>query len=163
MKNNRKAIFSTIATILMILLILFVRSDFFAQMTGGGGDDAEIVELTTSEVQDKAVVTPSPTPEKTEEPSSSEEEVTLQFRSKKLLNQHYDKHGKEMGFASAEEYEKAAAKVVANPDALHKTEKEDGDDVYYLEDTNEFVIVSKDGYLRTYFLPSAGKKYYDKQ
>lgn len=68
-----------------------------------------------------------------------------------------------MGFASAQEYEAAAAAVVANPSALHKTEKEDGDDVYYLEETNEFVIVSKDGYIRTYFLPSGGKKYYDRQ
>ena len=46
---------------------------------------------------------------------------------------------------------------------LHKTEKEDGDDVYYIEDTNEFVIVSKDGYLRTYFKPDKGKAYYDRQ
>ena len=97
--------------------------------------------------------------EKTQEPAAAE----LKFRSKKLLNQHYDKHGIEMGFESAEEYEKAAAAVVANPDALHKIEKEDGDDVYYLESTNEFVIVSKDGYLRTYFLPSSGIKYYNKQ
>ena len=74
-----------------------------------------------------------------------------------------EKHGIEMGFESAKAYEAAAAAVVANPNALHKTEKEDGDDVYYLEETNEFVIVSKDGYLRTYFLPSGGKKYYDKQ
>ena len=97
--------------------------------------------------------------EKTQEPAAAE----LKFRSKKLLNQHYDKHGIEMGFESAEEYEKAAAAVVANPDALHKIEKEDGDDVYYLESTNEFVIVSKNGYLRTYFLPSSGIKYYNKQ
>ena len=31
---------------------------------------------------------------------------------------------------------------------LHKIEEEDGDDVYYLEETNEFVIVSTDGYIR---------------
>ncbi len=68
-----------------------------------------------------------------------------------------------MGFASAAEYEKAAAAVPANPDALHKTEKEDGDDVYYIEATNEFVVVSTDGYIRTYFLPDSGKRYFDKQ
>ncbi len=68
-----------------------------------------------------------------------------------------------MGFASAKEYEQAAAAVVVNPEALHKTEAEDGDDVYYLESTNEFVIVSTDGYLRTYFNPSGGKAYYDSQ
>ena len=40
---------------------------------------------------------------------------------------------------------------------------EDGDGVYYIEDTNEFVILSTDGYIRTYFRPSGGKKYFDKQ
>jgi pyocin large subunit-like protein len=68
-----------------------------------------------------------------------------------------------MGFSSAEEYEKAASEVVENKDALHKTEKEDGDDVYYLEETNEFVIVSTDGYIRTYFNPSNGIDYYNRQ
>jgi pyocin large subunit-like protein len=85
------------------------------------------------------------------------------FRKQKLLDQHYQKHGIEMGFKSAEDYEKAASAVVTNPKALHKTESEDGDDCYYLEDTNEFVVVSTDGYLRTYFKPDRGKAYFDKQ
>ena len=68
-----------------------------------------------------------------------------------------------MGFASAEEYELAAYKVIINPDALHKIEAEDGDDVYYVEETNEFVVVSQDGYIRTYFNPSAGIDYYNRQ
>ena len=41
--------------------------------------------------------------------------------------------------------------------------KEDGDDVYYKENTNEFVVVSTDGYIRTYFNPDSGKKYFDRQ
>ncbi|WP_049962724.1 hypothetical protein [Ruminococcus sp. HUN007] len=85
------------------------------------------------------------------------------FRNSKLLNDHYKKHGEEMGFASAEEYEKAASDVVNSPDALHKKEKDDNDDVYYIEDTNEFVVVSSDGYLRTYFKPDRGRAYYDRQ
>ncbi len=95
-----------------------------------------------------------------EEPSQT---AGLKFRSKKLLNDHYNKHGIDMGFGSAKEYEAAAAAVVANPSALHKTEKEDGDDVYYVEATNEFVVVSTDGYIRTYFCPDSGIKYYNKQ
>lgn len=89
--------------------------------------------------------------------------VSYEFRNYKLLDQHFHKHGIEMGFDDAESYEKAASDVVNNTYALHKTEAEDGDDVYYLEDTNEFVIVSVDGYIRTYFLPNAGKAYYDRQ
>lgn len=51
--------------------------------------------------------------------------------------------------------------MVNSPDALHK--KEDNDDVYYIEATNEFVVVSTDGFIRTYFKPSSGKAYYDRQ
>ena len=90
-------------------------------------------------------------------------QTEYRFRSSKLLNNHYEKHGKEMGFNSPEEYEQAAAAVVNNPNALHKTEKEDGDDVYYVEKTNEFVVVSTDGYIRTYFNPSDGINYYKRQ
>lgn len=97
------------------------------------------------------------------EDTSSEEERTFTFRSKKLLDSHYEKHGKEMGFASAKEYETAASKVVTNKEALHKVEAEDGDDVYYIESTNEFVVVSTDGYLRTYFYPTDGLDYFNRQ
>jgi hypothetical protein len=100
-------------------------------------------------------------PQQPQEPGN--EYLDVSFRSKKLLNDHYEKHGRDMGFKSAADYEAAARDVVNAPEALHKTEKEDGDDVYYLEATNEFVVVSKDGYIRTYFLPDSGKKYYDKQ
>ena len=87
----------------------------------------------------------------------------LRFRNKKLLQQHYEKHGIEMGFKSAADYESAAAAVVENPDALHKTEQEDNDDIYYIESTNEIVFVSEDGYIRTYFNPSRGIRYYNEQ
>lgn len=87
----------------------------------------------------------------------------VSFRNADLLNEHYQKHGVEMGFSSAKEYENAASKVVGNDKSLHKTEAEDGDDVYYLESTNEFVIVSTDGYIRTYFKPDDGIEYYNRQ
>jgi len=68
-----------------------------------------------------------------------------------------------MGFSSPEEYLAAANKVLDNPNALHKKEKEDNDDVYYLEESNEFVVVSADGFIRTYFNPSAGIDYFNRQ
>ena len=91
------------------------------------------------------------------------QEKAYRFRSKKLLNQHYEKHGIEMGFASAADYEAAASAVIQNPNALYKTEKEDGDGVYYVEETNEFAILSTDGYIRTYFNPSGGVDYFNRQ
>lgn len=85
------------------------------------------------------------------------------FRKDEYLQEHYEKHGIDMGFSSAEEYLAAANKVLANEDVLHKIEAEDGDDVYYLEATNEFVVVSTDGYIRTYFSPEDGIDYFNRQ
>ena len=85
------------------------------------------------------------------------------FRSTKLLNEHFDKHNSDFGYETAEEYVEGANRVINDENSLHKLEAEDGDDVYYLEETNEFVIVSTDGYIRTYFKPSRGIDYYNKQ
>lgn len=85
------------------------------------------------------------------------------FRNQDLLMQHYQKHGIEMGFSSAEDYEEGACQVINDPDALYKEEAEDGDECFYIEETNEFVVLSGDGYIRTYFLPDAGKAYFDRQ
>ena len=117
----------------------------------------------TEKATEKATEKPTekPTEKATEAPTKAAKKYY--FRSKSLLDQHYEKHGKEMGFRDAKSYEAAASDVLNDPRALHKTEKEDGDFCYFIVETNEFVVLSKDGYIRTYFLPSAGKSYYDRQ
>lgn len=99
----------------------------------------------------------------TAEPEITETITEYTFRSEDQFISHYEKHGIEMGFASAEEYLEAANRVISSPDALYKREAEDNDHVYYLEETNEFVVLSEDGYIRTYFLPSAGIDYFNRQ
>ena len=69
--------------------------------------------------------------------------------------------GRKPGCATAEEYLAAANAVVANPAALHKLQAEDGDDLYFLESTGEFVVVSPAGYLRTYYLTD--RDYFERQ
>ena len=123
-------------------------------------DEPLVIEEPAEDVEEPTVI--EDVAEEIQEPES-DEAVEYRFRNSKYLNQHYEKHGIEMGFDSPESYEAAASAVVNNPDALHKIEAEDGDDVYYVEDTNEFVVVSTDGYIRTYFLPGGGKAYFDRQ
>ncbi len=96
-------------------------------------------------------------------PQDSGIEILYTFRYPEQLEKHYEKHGIAMGYDSPEAYLEGANRVVASKDALHKLEAEDGDDVYYLEDTNEFVIVSKKGYIRTYFNPNDGIEYFNRQ
>ena len=98
-----------------------------------------------------------------EETELEEVEILYTFRYRNNLDSHYEKHGIEMGFDSPEEYLAAANKALANPDILHKIEAEDGDDVYYLEATNEFIVISTDGYIRTYYYPTDGIDYFNRQ
>lgn len=105
--------------------------------------------------------TPSNDTQATASQTVSATSSSLTFRNEGRLEEHFEKHGAEMGFTSAEAYLAAANKVVANPAALHKTEAADGDDAYFLEDTGEFVVVSQKGYIRTYFL--ADKDYFERQ
>lgn len=124
-------------------------------------ETSEPDEYTSVEVSDGE---PAVTDLSDEIQSSEYSEYTeYRFRNSKLLSDHYKKHGVEMGFDSAESYEQAASDVINSPEALHKKEKEDNDEVYYIEETNEFAVLSSDGYLRTYFYPDRGKAYYDRQ
>ena len=167
--KNKKYILSVIVVAVLIVLYLVFQDKIDAILNEGQNTGTVIVDNSSDNgtVTDGPVATDAPvitdTPDTSDPTDTTADYVTYKFRSKKLLDQHYDKHGKEMGFKSAADYEKAASDVVNNPDALNKIEKEDGDYVYYVEATNEFVIVSTDGYIRTYFLPSAGKSYYDRQ
>ena len=90
------------------------------------------------------------------------QEKTYGFKYPDRLTSHYEKHGIEMGFETEEQYLEAANALINNPEALHKTEAEDGDDIYYLEATNEIAFVSTEGFIRTYFICN-GKDYYDRQ
>ena len=90
-------------------------------------------------------------------------EIEYEFRRDDYLEEHFDKHGDEFDYATADEYLEGANRVIADEDSLYKTEEEDGDHIYYLEETNEFVIVSTDGYIRTYFKPSDGLDYFNRQ
>lgn len=89
-------------------------------------------------------------------------DATYKFRTNKQLKEHFEKHGKAMGYDDAQAYVAGANAVISNPDTLHKIQRDDGDDVYYLEATDEFVVVSPAGYIRTYFNPG-GIAYYNRQ
>lgn len=188
--KSQKALRIAAIVILSIVAVVFIvlyftgRVDDFLGVTGNSSESSSSVAeslpqsavFVSSSAESKPESTTSAaesSPQSTQSAVSSSESSVAEsvpvirteykFRNKNLLNQHYEKHGKDMGFASAEEYEKAAAAVPNNPNVLHKTEKEDGDDVYYVESTNEFVVVSTDGYIRTYFNPDRGIDYYNKQ
>lgn len=94
---------------------------------------------------------------------TEENNISLEFRNETLWQDHFDKHGSEFGYKTKEEYLKGANEVINSSTSKHKIEVEDGDEIYYNEEKNEIVFVSKDGYIRTYFKPNDGINYYNRQ
>ena len=152
MKNKKK---SWLYYVLAILFVLF----------GGTGVVGSVTDSETTVPQEAAVIVEEQIQAESQVAQEEQyvQEITYRFRNEKLLNDHYEKHGKEMGFESAESYEAAANDIIHHPDSLHRIEEEDGDDVYYLEENNGFVIVSIDGYIRTFFYPDDGLDYFNRQ
>ena len=165
-RNNAK----TVRTLLIIVLSLMLA--VMPVLSGCGKKSSDAQEETTAslpteaaETQQNTTTTQTTTTQETTWTTTAAQtpRADYQFRKYSMLESHYYKHGIDMGFDSPEEYLAAANAVIANPDALTKTEKEDGDTVFYVEATNEFVVLSTDGYIRTYFLPDGGKRYFDRQ
>ena len=175
-KKNKKQIITLLVLILVLTLTRYFGTDDSSYTASGSATDTAteneiladntVVDDATEEIPEETDITAEASIEEEyqeEQQEQQEVDITYTFRNKRLFEEHFEKHGEEFPYATKEEYLEGANIMLTNPDKLHKLEKEDGDDVYYLEETNEFIIVSKDGYLRTYFKPSNGKKYFDKQ
>lgn len=173
MKKNGKKLGLGGTLLIIVLYIVLAKSGLLAP-AGDDSDNSSQVSLTVENTQKpqetkapEVTATPKPTKEPvvTEAPTE-EPEIELTnywFRTKKLRDSHFEKHGIEMGFETPEEYIEAANRVISNPDALHKLEAEDNDHVYFIEETNEFVVLSQDGYLRTYYIANGGIDYFNRQ
>lgn len=175
MNKKTEGIILIFILVVGVFTVFFNRDDETDEISTS---ESSIVETSVSETETVPETEPETSPvtekvtesiteifseEATEYFTDDNNYVEYHFRNEKLLNQHFEKHGGEFDYPTASDYEKGASDVINNPDALFKTEAEDGDGVYYIEQSNEFVILSVDGYIRTYFRPSGGIDYFNRQ
>ena len=130
MNDKTLKIVKIIGAAAVIILIGIVKLYFPRQDDVGAGtpvqeqtgDTDQTKQIDTQELQKTQN---NQKPPKTQGTSNTKKAETvsdsLRFGNAKLLEGHFEKHGKDMGFSSAAEYKKAAAAVATNPKALHKT------------------------------------------
>lgn len=98
----------------------------------------------------------------TETPNISIQTNSLEFRTEEYFIEHFNKHGSNLGHTTAENYLMGANNVINSNEALKRIQS-DGDTAYFIEKTEEFVVVSTDNYIRTYFKPNDGINYFNRQ
>ena len=104
------------------------------------------------------------TADTTAPPQSTASSKWYTFRNKTRYDEHYKKHGAEFGSITKEEYLQLANDLINSTSdrVLHKY-SEDGDYMYFDQDTGYFLVLSEDGYIRTFFVPKAGIDYWNRQ
>nr|MBA5584998.1 hypothetical protein [Anaerobacillus isosaccharinicus]QOY38473.1 hypothetical protein AWH56_002955 [Anaerobacillus isosaccharinicus] len=88
----------------------------------------------------------------------------LSFRTLSLLDSHYKKHvivQKEFGNITKNQYLTRAQNLIGSDskNVLSK-KRSNGDRVFYNTSNNEFAVLGKDGYIKTFFKPKDGFRYY---
>lgn len=162
---RRRKVPVTLAAVVCVVMLGLgawgcARSD---QSGAPSGTDQTAQQIETDQTEQQQIETGETTQPGQEDSQTENQETQYTFRTEEQLADHFERHGVEMGFEDEDAYVEGANRVISSPDALHKLEAEDGDDVYYIEETNEFVVVSGDGYIRTYFEPDDGLAYYERQ
>lgn len=82
--------------------------------------------------------------------------------NKKTLYDHFRRHGEQVGASTKESYAAHAVRFANRVDRENVRSFVDGKGSTYKFNvkSNEFAIVSKDGYVITYFKPTKGYDYY---
>lgn len=81
------------------------------------------------------------------------------------MQKHYDKHRHEFGEISMQSYLKLANALADAPlsDDIVQLIRSDGSIFKYCFSTNEFVVVTADGNIRTYFKAETKEAYWDEE
>lgn len=88
--------------------------------------------------------------------------INITFKSPELLKRHYEKHQGEFGDITEAEYLDKANQLYreALSDDVEQIMRSDESISKYKFSTNEFLVVTKDGKIRTYFKPEKGSDYW---
>ena len=101
----------------------------------------------------------------TEKPGKkNDRKITFQWHQRNL-ERHFNKHRAEFPeYKNFREYGEAAIKFFSDPPkgTLFK-HRANGDRLFYYEKSNLFGVTTRDGYIKTFFRPNRGKRYWQRQ
>lgn len=87
--------------------------------------------------------------------------IEVRFETPEKMQKHYDKHIDKYGNISISEYIALANELVnaKDTDDIERIVRSDESTAIYRFSTNDFLVITKDGYIRTFFKPDDGEAY----
>jgi pyocin large subunit-like protein len=87
------------------------------------------------------------------------------FRSARLLEEHYQKHGSEFGAVSKQEYLRLAQELRDAPvgDPILESKRDNGEFSRFDKNKGYFGAYNPDRTIRTFFIPNEGERYFRRQ
>lgn len=84
--------------------------------------------------------------------------IEVRFETPEKMQKHYDKHIDKYGNISISEYIALANELVnaKDTDDIERIVRSDESTAIYRFSTNDFLVITKDGYIRTFFKPDEG-------
>lgn len=88
--------------------------------------------------------------------------IEVRFETPEKMQKHYDKHIDKYGNISISEYTALANELVnaKDTDDIERIVRSDESTAIYRFSTNDFLVITKDGYIRTFFKPDDGEAYW---
>lgn len=88
--------------------------------------------------------------------------IEVRFETPEKMQKHYDKHIDKYGNISISEYIALANELVnaKDTDDIERIVRSDESTAIYRFSTNDFLVITKDGYIRTFFKPDDGEAYW---
>lgn len=88
--------------------------------------------------------------------------IEVRFETPEKMQKHYDKHIDKYGNISISEYIALANELVnaKDTDGIERIVRSDESTAIYRFSTNDFLVITKDGYIRTFFKPDDGEEYW---
>lgn len=164
MKRNKGMKRGRLLALLAVLLLVF------GLLSGCGGQESYEADYDPQEQEEYEEIQQADGEFRPGDDEAWNVEEHTQFRKREYLEEHYEKHVirqeefEEFGEITVEDYLRMAQQLVDAPhDGVLTKEEDDGDLLFYDPDTNGFAVLSTDGYIRTYFRPSDGIDYFQRQ
>lgn len=146
-------------------LLLLVLGFLFGPevLTGAGGADSNATAARAEPTERPAA--PAAQPKSSSPSSNTAVDARVGFTSKRALEEHFAKHGREFGSLSQAEYLRLAQELrdAAATGSVREARRDDGVTTRFDTRSGAFVAFNPDKTIRTFFKPNDGLRYFERQ